>query len=175
MMSFNEKSEPYIDYLRRIWMPLKSTDLKSFESTESWLSSCAAIFEFERRFFKPIVWVHRFEERIWRSILQTKRHHIPFIMPKWNSKCSFVFVFFMKLNLPKSKFYIKFWENWSIMKMSYKVSLVRYRIPYPFENLTQRLVINNNSRSTSFNFRRLLNIENCTTPRRLALSNKIFI
>ena len=96
-------------------------------------------------------------------------------MPKWNSKCSFVFVFFMKLNLPKSKFYIKFWENWSIMKMSYKVSLVRYRIPYPFESLTQRLVINNNSRSTSFNFQRLLNIESCTTPRRLALSNKSFI
>ena len=60
-MYFNEKNEPYIDSLRQIWMPLKSTDLKSFESTESWLSSYAVVFEFERRFLNPTVGAHRFE------------------------------------------------------------------------------------------------------------------
>ena len=61
------------------------------------------------------------------------------------------------------------------MKASNKVSIERYWIPYPFENLMQKFVINNKSRGTLFNFRRFFNIENGTTPRRVTLSNKNFI
>ena len=69
----------------------------------------------------------------------------------------------------------KFWKKWSIMKVSNKVPLVRYWIPYSFENLIQSLVIDDKSWNTSFNFRGFLNIESCISLRRVALANKIFI
>ena len=62
LMPYNEKRNPYTDSCRRIWITLKPTDLKSFESIESCLSSCAGVFEFEDDFE-----AYRFEEQFWMS------------------------------------------------------------------------------------------------------------
>ena len=92
LIPYNEKRGPYISSWRRIWIPLKSADLKSFESTENYLSSYAAIFEFERQFWS--FWVYRFEKWFWMSqrlslsahpnlkILKSAKDHHQFPRPR---------------------------------------------------------------------------------------------
>ena len=67
LMSYNEKMNPYIDSWRRIWITLKFVILKSFEFTESCLSSCTSVFEFEGNFE-----AHRFDPPFWRAVLDEK-------------------------------------------------------------------------------------------------------
>jgi hypothetical protein len=44
-------------------------------------------------------------------ILQTKRHNIPLIVSKRSSESSFIPILVTYLNLPKSRFHIKFGKN----------------------------------------------------------------
>ena len=93
-------------------------------------------------------------------------------MEQWMQFCIY---HFHEVEFAKIQTLYQILRKLSIMKASYKVSFVRYGILYPFENLIQRLVIDNKSWSTSFNFWGFLNIESYTTPRGVTLSNKISI
>ena len=49
-----------------------------------------------------------------RSIIKTKRHHIPLIMSKGSGKGSLIHILLTNLDLPKSRFHVKLGEYHSL-------------------------------------------------------------